>query len=108
MSQAGYIPDMNFVLYEVEEEQKELLLLYVVRSWSLLLYSLEHPLGQQFELEKICGDCHVDIEFISKIIGRGIMVMDSHHFQDEKCSCGGYWQCYVGNQSRKILWRFWF
>eukprot|EP01018_Ginkgo_biloba_P011676 Gb_36231 [translate_table: standard] len=42
----------------------------------------------------ICGDCHTAIKFMSKIVGREIVVRDAncfHHLKDGLCSCGDYW-----------------
>ena len=42
----------------------------------------------------MCGDCHIVAKFISKIVGREIIVRDTnrfHHFKDGPCTCGDYW-----------------
>ncbi|KAL8228076.1 hypothetical protein R6Q57_015660 [Mikania cordata] len=42
---------------------------------------------------KVCGDCHEMAKFISKNVGRQIVLRDStrfHHFKDGFCSCRGY------------------
>ncbi len=41
-----------------------------------------------------CVVFHTSIMFISKIVGRAIMVRDAnrfHHFEDDVCSCRDYW-----------------
>ncbi len=41
-----------------------------------------------------CKNCHTSRKFISKIVGRVIVVRDSnhfHHFEDGVCSCMDYW-----------------
>ncbi|CAK9278386.1 unnamed protein product [Sphagnum jensenii] len=43
---------------------------------------------------QVCEDCHTSTKFISKIVGRGIMVRDAnrfHHFENGVCSCMDYW-----------------
>uniref|UniRef100_A0A2P2J2Y0 Putative pentatricopeptide repeat-containing protein At5g09950 n=1 Tax=Rhizophora mucronata TaxID=61149 RepID=A0A2P2J2Y0_RHIMU len=43
---------------------------------------------------RVCGDCHSAFKYISKIVGRQIVLRDSnrfHHFEDGNCSCGDYW-----------------
>jgi hypothetical protein len=47
-----------------------------------------------FKNLRICGDCHNAFKFMSKVVGREIVVRDGkrfHHFRDGKCSCGDYW-----------------
>jgi hypothetical protein len=42
----------------------------------------------------ISKDCHIFMKFISKIVGRAIMVRDANHchcFEDGVCSCMDYW-----------------
>jgi hypothetical protein len=39
---------------------------------------------------QVCKDCHTSTKFISKIVGRAIMVRDANcflHFEDGVCSC---------------------
>jgi hypothetical protein len=41
----------------------------------------------------VCGDCLTATKFISKIVGRAIIVRDAncfHHFEDGLCSCRDY------------------
>ncbi|KAL4585733.1 hypothetical protein LXL04_010357 [Taraxacum kok-saghyz] len=43
---------------------------------------------------RVCGECHEMAKFISKNVGREIVLRDSnrfHHFKDGFCSCRGYW-----------------
>ncbi|CAM6008822.1 unnamed protein product [Sphagnum balticum] len=43
---------------------------------------------------RVCRDCLTSTKFISKVVGRAIMVRDAnrfHHFQDGECSCRDYW-----------------
>ncbi|XP_078436252.1 tetratricopeptide repeat (TPR)-like superfamily protein [Wolffia australiana] len=42
---------------------------------------------------RICSDCHVALQRMSKVCQRHIIVGDSriyHHFKEGSCSCGGY------------------
>ncbi|RZC78610.1 hypothetical protein C5167_002832 [Papaver somniferum] len=43
---------------------------------------------------RICGDCHLFMKLVSKVVSRGILVRDAsrfHHFKDGTCSCNDYW-----------------
>jgi pentatricopeptide repeat protein len=50
--------------------------------------------GSIEDARKVLKDCHTSTKFISKIVGRGIMVRDAnrfHHFKNGVCSCMNYW-----------------
>ncbi|GAB2220092.1 hypothetical protein Droror1_Dr00007735 [Drosera rotundifolia] len=93
----GYVPDTNFVLHDVEEEQKEDELLYHSEKLALAFGILSTPERACIHIMKnlrTCGDCHNFIKFISKIERRKIVVRDGtryHHFEYGSCSCGDYW-----------------
>eukprot|EP01018_Ginkgo_biloba_P017290 Gb_15235 [translate_table: standard] len=97
MKEAGYIPDTNFVLRDVEQVQKEHSLSHHSEKLAIAFGLLNTPLGAPLRIIKnlrVCGDCHTAIQFISKIVAREIVVRDKnrfHHFEDGFCSCGGYW-----------------
>eukprot|EP01018_Ginkgo_biloba_P008645 Gb_28764 [translate_table: standard] len=97
MKEAGYVPDINFALHDVEEEQKEHLLCLHSEKLALAFGLISTPLGVPIRIKKnlrVCGDCHNAFKFISKIVGREIVVRDTnrfHHFRDALCSCGDYW-----------------
>eukprot|EP01018_Ginkgo_biloba_P008758 Gb_27491 [translate_table: standard] len=97
MKDAGYVPDTNFVLHDVEEEQKEHILFHhsekLAIAFGLINMSPVIPIRIVKNL-RVCGDCHSAIKFISKIVAREIVVRDAnrfHHFEDGQCSCGDYW-----------------
>ncbi|KAH9322901.1 hypothetical protein KI387_017540, partial [Taxus chinensis] len=96
MKEAGYVPDMNFVLHDVEEEQKEDILVHHSEKLATAFGLIGTPPGTSLRIFKnlrVCGDCHNSIKFISKIVGRKIVVRDSkrfHHFNSGLCSCGDY------------------
>ncbi|KAG2239029.1 hypothetical protein Bca52824_089889 [Brassica carinata] len=97
MKVAGYKPELEFALHDVEEEQKEKLLLWHSEKLAVAYGCLKLPEGSRIQVFKnlrICGDCHKAIEFMSEIERREIIVRDTtrfHHFKDGSCSCGGYW-----------------
>ncbi|KAJ7535916.1 hypothetical protein O6H91_12G050600 [Diphasiastrum complanatum] len=96
MKQAGYVPDVNFVLHDVDEEAKESSLLHHSEKLAIAFGLINTAPGTQLQILKnlrVCGDCHRAIKFISKITGRAMVVRDSnrfHHFKDGICSCMDY------------------
>lgn len=97
MKEAGYVPNMRFVLNDVEEEQMENILCYHSEKLAIAFGLLNTPTGTPIRIIKnlrACGDCHSSTKFISKIVGREIIVRDSnrfHHFKDGRCSRRDYW-----------------
>lgn len=97
MKEEGYVPDTNFVLHDVEEEQKEQNLSYHSERLAVALGIISTPPGTPIKVFKnlrTCVDCHTAIKFMSKIAMRKITVRDSnrfHCFEDGICSCGDYW-----------------
>lgn len=94
---AGYVPDLEFALHDVEEEQKELILLRHSEKLAIAYALMRIPLGipiRVFKNLRVCRDCHNAIKYISAIENREIIVRDTtrfHHFKDGICSCGDYW-----------------
>ncbi|XP_057865928.2 pentatricopeptide repeat-containing protein At2g03880, mitochondrial [Cryptomeria japonica] len=97
MKKEGYIPDTNFVLLDVDEDQKERLLLHHSEKLALAFGLINSCPGAPIRIVKnlrVCGDCHTAMKFISKIVGREIIVRDAtrfHHFTGGYCSCTDYW-----------------
>ncbi|KAI3845508.1 hypothetical protein MKW92_033144 [Papaver armeniacum] len=97
MKEAGYVPETDFVLHDVEEEQKEHNLTYHSEKLAIAFGIMSTPPGTLIKVCKnlrTCGDCHSAIKFISNIEKREIIVRDSkrfHHFKDGICSCGDFW-----------------
>lgn len=94
---AGYQPDTNYVLHDIEEEQKEAILSRHSERLAIAfgLISISHGIPIRIIKNlRVCGDCHTVIKLISKLEGREIVVRDSnrfHHFSEGLCSCGDYW-----------------
>ena len=93
----GYVPNTDFVLHDLEEEQKEPYLLQhsekIAVAYGLMSIPRTKPI-RVFKNLRICGDCHTAMKYISKATGREIIVRDSnrfHHFTDGSCSCRDYW-----------------
>eukprot|EP01018_Ginkgo_biloba_P019039 Gb_39514 [translate_table: standard] len=97
MKEAGYSPDMNFVLHDVDEEVKEQMLHSHSEKLAIAFGLLNTSPGIPIRIVKnlrVCGDCHSATKFMSKIVRREIIVRDAnrfHHFKDGLCSCGDYW-----------------
>ncbi|XP_058104817.1 pentatricopeptide repeat-containing protein At2g03880, mitochondrial [Magnolia sinica] len=97
IKEAGYMPDTNFALHDVDEEGKEIGLAYhsekLAVAFGLLSVPLEAPIRIVKNL-RVCGDCHTALKLISKVFERRIVMRDAncfHHFSEGRCSCRDYW-----------------
>ncbi|XP_027347451.1 pentatricopeptide repeat-containing protein At2g03880, mitochondrial [Abrus precatorius] len=94
---AGYVPDTNFVLQDLEGEQREDSLRYHSEKLAIVFGIISLPKEKTIRIWKnlkICGDCHIFAKLLSKLEQRHIVIRDPiryHHFQDGVCSCGDYW-----------------
>nr|KYP33232.1 Putative pentatricopeptide repeat-containing protein At1g68930 family [Cajanus cajan] len=97
MVQEGYVPDMNFVLHDVEDSEKIKMLNHHSEKLAIAFGLIFIPPGLPIRVVKnlrVCGDCHNATKYISKITQREILVRDTarfHLFKDEICSCGDFW-----------------
>ncbi|XP_034206956.1 pentatricopeptide repeat-containing protein At1g25360-like [Prunus dulcis] len=97
MRKLGYLPDTKFVLHDMESEHKEYSLSTHSEKLAVAFGLMKLPLGASIRVFKnlrICGDCHTAIKFMSRVVGRDIIVRDAkrfHHFRNGECSCGNYW-----------------
>ncbi|XP_077227832.1 tetratricopeptide repeat (TPR)-like superfamily protein [Tasmannia lanceolata] len=97
MEREGYVPNMDDVLHDVEEEQKRYILCSHSERLAIAFGIISTPSGTTIRVTKnlrVCVDCHTATKFISKIVGREIIVRDVsrfHHFKDGVCSCRDYW-----------------
>ncbi|KAL6856012.1 hypothetical protein ACP4OV_018814 [Aristida adscensionis] len=96
-SREGYVPDINVVLHDVDEEQKARMLWVhserLALAYGLVMSPPGHPIRIMKNLRS-CLDCHTIFKVISKLVKREIIVRDInrfHHFEEGKCSCGDYW-----------------
>ncbi|KAL6620563.1 hypothetical protein ACP70R_035702 [Stipagrostis hirtigluma subsp. patula] len=93
----GYVPDTEFVLHDIDEEQKESSLLYHSEKLAVAYGLLVTPKGMPIQIMKnlrICGDCHTFIKFVSHVTKREIDIRDGnrfHHLRNGICSCGDFW-----------------
>jgi hypothetical protein len=70
MKNAGYLSDTKSMLHDICVEEKVSICVNTVRCWPLHLGSSAHVLILLciFRNLWMCGDCHVAIKFISKIV----------------------------------------
>jgi pentatricopeptide repeat protein len=97
MKEAGFVPNTNLVLQDVEEEMKENMLCShserLAIAFGIINSSPCTPIRIMKNL-RVCNDCHNATKFISRVVGREIIVRDAnrfHHFKVGLCSCGDYW-----------------
>lgn len=97
MKEIGYVPQTNVVLYDLDEEEKERIVLghseKLALAFGLINSNRREPIRITKNL-RLCEDCHSVTKFISKFANREILVRDVnriHHFRDGACSCGDYW-----------------
>lgn len=94
---AGYVPDTNFVLHDVDEELKAEFLYTHSEKLAIAFGLIATADGTTIRIAKnlrVCGDCHTFTKVVSAIVQREIIVRDAnrfHHFKDGSCSCGDYW-----------------
>ncbi|CAL0324472.1 unnamed protein product [Lupinus luteus] len=97
MKEAGYVPNTNLSLFDLEEEERASEVWYHSEKIALAFGLIALPYGVPIRITKnlrICADCHNAIKFISRIVGREIVVRDNnrfHNFKDGFCSCKDYW-----------------
>ncbi|KAF2301614.1 hypothetical protein GH714_028274 [Hevea brasiliensis] len=97
MRLAGYQPNSDFVLQNVDQEVREETLCSHSERLAVafgILNSSGKSSIRVFKNLRICGDCHNAIKLIAKIVDMQITVRDSfrfHHFRDGYCSCRDFW-----------------
>lgn len=93
----GYAPDTNYVLQDLEGEQKEDSIQYHCEKLAIVFGLMSLTQGKTIRIRKnlrICGDCHTFAKLTAKMENQTIVIRDPiryHHFQDGNCSCGDYW-----------------
>ncbi|KAA8549762.1 hypothetical protein F0562_001220 [Nyssa sinensis] len=77
IKEMGYVPDTDFVLHDVEKEQKEKYLFQhsekIAVGFGLINTSKPKPI-RVFKNLRVCGDCHTAIKYISMATGREIIL----------------------------------
>ncbi|XP_073301656.1 pentatricopeptide repeat-containing protein CRR2, chloroplastic [Primulina huaijiensis] len=97
MREKGYVPETKVVLYDLDTEEKERILLGHSEKLAVAFGLINCSKGETIRITKnlrLCEDCHTFSKFVSKFTDREIMVRDInrfHHFRDGECSCKDYW-----------------
>ncbi|KAJ6400703.1 hypothetical protein OIU84_016195 [Salix udensis] len=92
----GYLPDLNCVYQNIDEVEKEKMLLSHTEKLAItygLIKTSSAPI-RVIKNTRICSDCHTAAKFISLVRCREIFLRDGvrfHHFKAGKCSCNDYW-----------------
>lgn len=93
----GYVPTTDYVLFDIEEEEKEHFIGCHSEKLAIAFGLISTAPNDKIRVVKnlrVCGDCHEAIKHISRIAGREIIVRDNnrfHCFNDGSCSCKDYW-----------------
>ncbi|KAJ7542974.1 hypothetical protein O6H91_09G020300 [Diphasiastrum complanatum] len=94
MKKEGYPPEAQLLLHESKTEvllrgHSEMLAI----AFGLISTPPDTPL-HIFKNLRVCSHCHTATKFITKLVGRTMVVRDAnrfHHFKNGVCSCGDYW-----------------
>ncbi|KAF1863663.1 hypothetical protein Lal_00030735 [Lupinus albus] len=93
----GYIPDINFVYQNIDDKEKEKVLLSHTEKLAMAYGLMKTKSGSPIRVVKntrICHDCHTAAKYISLARNREIFLRDGgrfHHFMNGKCSCNDCW-----------------
>ncbi|KAG9447856.1 hypothetical protein H6P81_013984 [Aristolochia fimbriata] len=97
MKKEGYISNKRYALIDLDDSGKEEVLCGHSERLAIAFGILNLPSRKPIRVSKnlrVCGDCHEVAKFISKMVGREIILRDSnrfHQFIDGRCSCRGFW-----------------
>ncbi|XP_043710500.1 pentatricopeptide repeat-containing protein At5g66520-like [Telopea speciosissima] len=97
IKKVGYTVGTKGVMFDVEEEEKEVVIGYHSEKLALAFGFLCTEPGSMLRIMKnirICRDCHSAFKHISMVFKRKIAVRDRkrfHHFEGGSCSCMDYW-----------------
>ncbi|XP_017969345.1 PREDICTED: pentatricopeptide repeat-containing protein At3g63370, chloroplastic [Theobroma cacao] len=95
--EGGYVAQTKFVLHNVEENEKVIMLYGHSERLAIAYGLLRTAEGTPIRITKnlrICGDCHTFCKLVSGLFGRELVVRDAnrfHHFEGGVCSCGDFW-----------------
>ena len=94
---SGYLPDVDSVLHDIEEEEKEHAVKFHSEKVAVVFGILKTSPGVQIRVVKnlrICADCHEFLKVMAKLFNREIIIRDRsrfHRFIDGTCSCRDFW-----------------
>lgn len=95
MNEQGHSSKQKYALINEDEMEKQVAICGHSEKLAMAFGVLSLPPGKTIRVTKniqVCGDCHEMAKFISKMLGREILLRDSsrfHHFKDGSCSCRG-------------------
>ncbi|KFK31656.1 hypothetical protein AALP_AA6G141600 [Arabis alpina] len=93
----GYKPDLSSVPYDVNDDEKRLVLIRHTEKLALAFSLLTTGSDTTIKIMKnlrMCQDCHTFMRLASEVTGRVIIMRDNmrfHHFRNGSCSCGDFW-----------------
>ncbi|XP_039120567.1 pentatricopeptide repeat-containing protein At4g21065-like [Dioscorea cayenensis subsp. rotundata] len=93
----GYEPDVNQVLVDAEDEEKERLLSVHSEKMAIAFGLINSEKGEPMHIVKnlrVCSDCHSFSKLVSSVYEHEIILRDQnrfHHFKEGSCSCHDYW-----------------
>ncbi|MQL83038.1 hypothetical protein Taro_015531 [Colocasia esculenta] len=97
IKEIGYVPDYNLVIEEMDDQEKEEVLLQhsekIAVAFGLLNTNYPKPVRIIKNL-RTCGDCHLAMKLVSLYARREIVMRDTvrfHHFKGGSCSCSDSW-----------------
>ncbi|EXC32783.1 hypothetical protein L484_019897 [Morus notabilis] len=98
-AEMGYVPGLRFALHDVEDESKAESLRVHSEKLAIGLALVHGRLEEKkiiriFKNLRVCGDCHLFIKGLSKVLKVVFLVRDAnrfHKFEDGLCSCGDFW-----------------
>ncbi|XP_050236627.1 pentatricopeptide repeat-containing protein At4g01030, mitochondrial [Mercurialis annua] len=97
LKKVGYVPDINCVLLDIEEEEKEKVLLSHTEKLAITYGLIKREGGAPIRVIKnsrICSDCHTAAKLISLVRSVEIILKDGvrfHYFRSGECSCNDFW-----------------
>ncbi|KAL5545858.1 hypothetical protein UlMin_005545 [Ulmus minor] len=97
IKEAGYAPFTDSIPLAMDDNEKERFLHHHSERIAIAFALISMAPGKPIIVKKnlrVCADCHSAIKYISKVVGRKIIVRDNsrfHHFADGFCSCQDYW-----------------
>lgn len=97
MKNLGYVPDINCVHQNIDELEKEKVLLSHTEKLAITYGLMNVKRGAPIRVIKntrVCRDCHTAAKYMSLIRGREIFIKDGlrfHHFREGKCACNDCW-----------------
>ncbi|RVW72506.1 Pentatricopeptide repeat-containing protein [Vitis vinifera] len=97
LKEAGFIPHIESVLHDLNQEEKEETLCNHSERLAIAYGLISTAPGTTLRITKnlrACINCHSATKLISKLVNREIVVRDAnrfHHFKNGVCSCRDYW-----------------